>query len=352
MDIGGESYTETDAIGNLTFLVIGGTTHNLLGESYTETDAAALATMSLSATGESYTESDSVGYASLIMDIGGESYTETYAESLLGMSHKLLGESYTQASANGFLSFTTAIYLAQEAVVAGYSYVVGSVGETQPEHLLNPSPLFAALRSGWTFSEAIAVAMPTINSTWRPIGDPLGVVPMPREGFEIRKQPGMELVSVELGDATQVDLGGLLTDGEWDVDIIRQDKYGSSSDPATIRVKIESSAAVTQLVEPARVKSKTQSGGMVQVQWASISDDSLDDSAAFEIAAASDPATILNTITAGSASVFRVSVGPFTHGRTVRLLIRATDGAGTVGPWVDVPPFVSDSQPPPLPEFV
>ncbi len=75
--------------------------------------------------------------------------------------------------------------LVARALAAGYAFAFGHVGAPTAGQQLNPAPLIAALIAGWTWAEAVAVATPTINATWRPIGDPLAQLPLPQAGWEI-----------------------------------------------------------------------------------------------------------------------------------------------------------------------
>ena len=71
------------------------------------------------------------------------------------------------------------------AISAGYAFGIGHVGAPDAGQLLNPAPLMAALRAGWTWGEAVAVSAPTLNSTWRVIGDPLASLPLPKAGWDV-----------------------------------------------------------------------------------------------------------------------------------------------------------------------
>lgn len=75
--------------------------------------------------------------------------------------------------------------LANQAINNGYAFVAGHVGSVSTGQSLNPAALTAALRADWCWAEAVAVATPTIHSTWRPVGDPLATLRMPRAGWDV-----------------------------------------------------------------------------------------------------------------------------------------------------------------------
>lgn len=252
--------------------------------------------------------------------------------------------------------------LVRSAVAAGYAFAAGHIGSPSAGQLLNPSALLAALRSGATWAEAIALAAPTLNSTWRVIGDPLAGFTCPRQSFALYRADDASLVSV-VPDRTPFGLGlnGVLPEGEWTLNLRRSDRYGSRSEigeGSTIDVAVDASGnVITRLRAPTATGAETEAGGVVRVRWAvTPRTRGLTDPAGFEVAAAADPATVLTTAAFTGAGAYETPTGPFAHGSTVRLIVRASDGAalpgGVRGPWVSVPAVVADSEGPAPPTIV
>lgn len=105
--------------------------------------------------------------------------------------------------------------LIKTAIATGgvYAFAIGYVGAPTSAQLLNPAALIAALRNGWTWAEALAVAAPVINSTWRAIGDPLGYCPMPLQGYNIIKRDidggADQLVMIKVAGSTTAVVTGM-----------------------------------------------------------------------------------------------------------------------------------------------
>lgn len=75
--------------------------------------------------------------------------------------------------------------LIKDAITNGYALALGYVGTPTTQQWVNPGALVAAWRAGWSWAEALAAAAPTLNSTWRPIGDPLASLPTPLAGWDL-----------------------------------------------------------------------------------------------------------------------------------------------------------------------
>lgn len=239
----------------------------------------------------------------------------------------------------------------------GYPYLMGPIGAYSASQYPNPAPMVAAFRAGWTWAEAAAVSVPQVNSLHRVIGDPFGVLALPKQGFEVRSSVDGELVLIFPqwldGEVVPAILTGLLAEGRWALEVTRQDEYGNSSEPARIIVDIGSDGVpVANLVIPRVIRATAVAAGNVELEWHGINDGTLVEPAEYEITEASDLGTVLTTVTAGGLVHFTESVGPFSHGSTVRLAVRASDGASLFGLWVFAEPVVADSVGPPAPTIL
>jgi hypothetical protein len=152
-----------------------------------------------------------------------------------------------------------------------------------------------------------------------------------------------------------MDIAGLLPDGRWTLALARQDVYGSVSDLADVDaqliVLVTGGTPATEMADPADVSCRAVSAGSIEVTWHLHLTHGQVVPAEFEIG---DAGNVLDTATGGRRGPFTATVGPFTHGQTIRPQVRASDGAGGYGPWIDAEPqaIVADAQGPMTPTLV
>lgn len=71
------------------------------------------------------------------------------------------------------------------AVAAGYAAAAASAAPFSLSTLPLPTPMFDALRAGWTLAEAWLVAQPFVRGGLQLLGDPLMTVPFPKAGYDV-----------------------------------------------------------------------------------------------------------------------------------------------------------------------
>lgn len=243
--------------------------------------------------------------------------------------------------------------LAKAAIEEGYPIAIGHVTTPPAADLGNPAAFFAALRAGWTLAEATAVAFPTLNASWRVIGDPLAVLPMPLAGFNVTAEPsGALLAVVPPSAAAELLLDDLLTPGTVELRIAATDQYGTESEQTAISVQVNEDGTASELMfEPSRLVTSQAAGGMVRVDWLAF-DPAGDRTqpAEYEVAELGNTGTVLATVAASTITpAYSAVVGPFGDGRTVRLVVRSSDGSGHYGAWIPAPAIVADASAPPVP---
>ena len=267
----------------------------------------------------------------------------------LGGAATIAGSSFIMGS----LTLVGSVNLIASAITNGYAFAVGHIGSPPAEDLINPASLFAALRAGWTWAQAVAVAMPRLYSTVRPIGDPLAVLPFPRQGFEVSRVDGEDITPLAvLPDVTpyELDLSGVLADGGWDLQIVRTDAYGQTSDPLNVMVDVDTTDVTRRPADPISLTATPRSVGLVDLTWQIPNDpDTYSATASFQVAHVSDLSTVIHTKTSNGRYYHTATLGPFTHGSTVALAARSVDGDTVTSRWVAFPLIVADSQGPPAP---
>ena len=144
--------------------------------------------------------------------------------------------------------------------------------------------------------------------------------------------------------------------GQYRLKLTRVDKYGNESDdPRTdrITVDVESDGVEQQYTPPTLLAARPLSSGNINLYWRQYEDPNAGAQTAptsWQIALSSDLATIIKTVTASEA-VYSESIGPYSNEQTIEARIRATDGAGDVGPWYHFPVVVADTAAPDVPEI-
>ena len=155
------------------------------------------------------------------------------------------------------------------------------------------------------------------------------------------------------GTPYEFDLSGVFDAGTWTLGLTRVDAYGSESTMATLTIVIDGGGAVAQeLVVPSLVRARPLSGGGVELRWISANTTDQLEPTEFEIADQSDLGTVLDTIDAGGERSFAVTLSSFADAATVRLAVRASDGASARGEWVLADAVVADATGPPTPDVI
>ncbi len=187
----------------------------------------------------------------------------------------------------------------------------------------------------------------------------VGQVIIPSPSFALYDQAAGRVMAYIDPDARTFDLSTLgLGEGEWTLGLSRINAYGCESTHTTVAVSIDAGGNPTVNLLPATdLRTWPTDGGNIAVSWiARDLDGQYQRAAAYEIAEApgsNGPVTVLATVTAGKRGAFELEVGPFSHGQTVRLMVRASDGdasgGGGRGEWVAAPPAVADAAAPSVP---
>ncbi|MBL4702745.1 MAG: hypothetical protein JKX85_15985 [Phycisphaeraceae bacterium] len=162
------------------------------------------------------------------------------------------------------------------------------------------------------------------------------------------------VVAQASGTARQLDLFSLMPVGLWALELSYVDQYGNESTKTPIDVTFAADGHVlTQLREIDSITALPIVAGKISL---AITLEDLQtwhrNPTSFEVY---DTATqqIIDTLTAPSdgAYITQVTVGPFTHGQTMRLQVRPADANG-YGVWSDVPAVVVDALGPVSPVVV
>jgi hypothetical protein len=249
-----------------------------------------------------------------------------------------------------------AMQLVAAAVSAGYAFALGYIGEDTPPAgvQLNPAALIAALRAGRTWAEALAICTPTNHSTWRPVGDPLGVLPMPLQGYEVYRRPlpgtllpgaipgaGDELVAVAPSGVASVTLTGFAPSSEQWVRVVAVNRCGVP-DEEPIRLERVAFGAAGNLILPVPnattgLRLVAGSSGGVVASWAYIPTGQAVAPTLFNLyittgGAAFDFGSPDAQVSYADVLRFSSGVGTFADGELVRVIVRSRSADGAEEP--------------------
>ncbi|MEL6311799.1 MAG: hypothetical protein AAFQ17_05435, partial [Pseudomonadota bacterium] len=132
---------------------------------------------------------------------------------------------------------------------------------------------------------------------------------------------------------------------------VRRVEGDLKSEPATITLNVGASDTETATIEPTSLLAVATAAGGVAVSWISVDRTGLlTRPAEFEVAEASDLATILATV-AGGVGVRSTELSGFTDGQAVQLAVRSSDGlvSGSRGDWIYANAVGADSSGPATP---
>lgn len=176
------------------------------------------------------------------------------------------------------------------------------------------------------------------------------------EQFRLYDQATGTMLLAIPGSLRTADISGLVNEGGHTLGLTRMDKYGNESDADDAEIAVEydgAGDAEAEMVAPEIVNVRAAASGYVEMVWQAPNVDGEQiDATEFEIVDASDTGTVLATVPAAGAREWTQQVGPFTHGRTMRLMIRSSDGVSAYSPWVSAEPVVADAQAPQAPVIV
>ena len=239
--------------------------------------------------------------------------------------------------------------LVADAVDDGYALALGYTDAPTSAHYINPAPLVAALRAGWTWAEAVALASPVINSTIRAIGDPFARLPLPEAGFNVYRQDTGALIAVApAATPYAIDLDGILEAGNWTLGLSATDRYATESAAAEIVVEVTSGAASVTFPVLVLLGITVEAAGYVAVRFRHVQTTQDATPTTFEVADASDPDTVLDTVTATGSAHYASTLGPFADGATVRPIVRPAAGADK-GAWQQFDTVIADAAGPEAP---
>jgi hypothetical protein len=150
------------------------------------------------------------------------------------------------------------------------------------------------------------------------------------------------------GSARSLDIETLgLAYGSWPLEVSRVDAYGTESDRVPIIATVADAGGGEQTVEariasPSNLSTRAVAGGYVELSWLLKAQPGQQAPTQFVVATVADPGTTLETVNVFGRNAFTAIVGPFTHGSSVSLAVRAQD-ADSTGLWVPAPTAVADS---------
>lgn len=153
---------------------------------------------------------------------------------------------------------------------------------------------------------------------------------------------------------------GLAT-GTYKLELTRVHSCNRESDPAVYVLEVGDGGTPSQgLAPPSSIVTRAIAAGDVALRFLVVVRSSLTESGMvlapeYEVAEASDLDTILGALEARAGQVvFNAELGPFPHGSTVDLRIRASDGVpgGVRGAWIPAPRVVADSEGPAAPDVL
>lgn len=150
------------------------------------------------------------------------------------------------------------------------------------------------------------------------------------------------------------DLKGLLPPGEWTIARTYTDEYGSESDPDEMTVLVDEQGNVyTRLRELLAVEAEPLAGGRIRVRWSLVKREKwMHDPVRFDLARVENLDNPLTTVNAAAGTTaYQAELGPFAHGQTVRLAVRAADDA-QAGAWLEAPAVVADAEGPAPPQIL
>jgi len=235
--------------------------------------------------------------------------------------------------------------LVKAAIDGGYAVAGGHVTGPADGELLNPAALLTALLAGWTLGEAVLLAAPVINSSWRVIGDPLGVVTFPRQGYHVYQRPTRNatdtLVAIVPANVATVDLDGYADGSEQFVQARAVSRCGVE-DTAGLRLRRVAFGDVGDLIlptpnPPVGLKLERGADGEVNAVWAYRTDRQPAAPAQFNVYVATgvasiDYGSIDHTVTASGARRYTKSLGTFPDGTQVRCGVRSQAASGAEDP--------------------
>ena len=231
----------------------------------------------------------------------------------------------------------------KDAIENNYPLTLGQVGAPVPAQHPNPASMVAALRGGYTWAEALLLGMPVFNSQWRAIGDPLAVLPLPLQGYNVYKRlaPGLAdtLVAIAPKGTTTVDLTGFTDDSLQFLRVTTVSKCGVESQDAVVlkRAAFDSSgnliAAVPNAPRAVGLSPASGGGGAVTARWQYFAGGHAVAPSIFNVYVAQDAAAFnfgspTATVTYANQHKFTSALGTFSHGTLVRVIVRSQSAAG------------------------
>lgn len=177
----------------------------------------------------------------------------------------------------------------------------------------------------------------------------------PIHAFQVIDEASASVLAEIDGQIKTINVPGLgLNDGVHTLGVQYFDVWSQSSYRTPIVIEISGSDVETQMADPSNVQVVPISAGSLRLSWIVLPSVTQTTPAEIEIAELSDLGTIIETIAATGISFFSVELGPYADASTKRLRLRSSDGeaSGQRGPWIEVPPVVTDAVGPVSPDVV
>ncbi len=222
----------------------------------------------------------------------------------------------------------------------GYAYAIAGDGADLP----NPAALFAALNAGWTMAEALGVACPTLGASFLALGDPLGLLKTPKQGYHVYEREtrtsAAELVACVPAGITTVTLSGYAPGDQryYEVRAVSRTGKEDAEPQRLVSARFADSGSLVQAAPnpPVSLRLERRAGGRVLCTWAYVAAQQAAPVKAFRVFVAIGVSPVFNFSTpAGSLVIngqlsqgFRFLAGPFADGAVVNVIVRSEAATG------------------------
>ena len=151
------------------------------------------------------------------------------------------------------------------------------------------------------------------------------------------------LIGAAWAEDRELNLHSILPEGRWEVGLTYRNQFGFESPVSEMVIVVDAEGNVTtDLQQILIVEARPLLDGMIEVRWSLGPRASwMRQPATFEIAPAGRPGDVIDTLEATGRN-HTVAIGPYPHGRTLRLAVRGGDADGW-GPWAEALPVVADA---------
>ena len=230
--------------------------------------------------------------------------------------------------------------LVAQAVAEGYAAAIGYVGTPAGGDLFNPAALVAAFRAGWTLAEAWMVAAPKLACSGRVVGDPLARVLLPQQGYRVYGRATLQgaetLAAIAPAGVPSATVTGSAGSEAWyRVRAVSEAGIEDVAGPRLTRVRFDGAGALLALTPnaPSLLSVLRLSGGRLLATWIYSRVGEAVAPAQFKVYAAVNGAAFNfasanATVAAAGLRQYAVTLGPYSHGDVVAVIVRAAAASG------------------------